>query len=59
MWPQIVFLIIVMVGLILNIIFEGEATEGHFDTINYILKYGFILFILYMGGFFDCFFKTN
>jgi hypothetical protein len=57
MWPQFVILAILFIGLVYNIIYEGEPTEGHFDTINYILKYGFIVFLLYMGGFFDCLFK--
>jgi hypothetical protein len=59
MWPQIVILVIVMIGLIINIINEGEPKDVNFDTMNYIIKYGFILFVLYKGGFFDCFFHAN
>ena len=57
MIPQIIILVILLIGLIVHIINEGEPTEGHFDTMNFILKYGFILIVLYKGGFFDCFFK--
>ena len=57
MWPQIIILVILMIGLVFHIINEGEPTDKHFDTMDYILKYGFILFLLYKGGFFYCFFK--
>jgi len=57
MWTQIVLLVIVMIGLVTSIIYEGESKDTNFDTMNYVLKWGFILFLLYTGGFFDCFFK--
>lgn len=56
MWPQFVLIAILFIGLVFNIVNEGEPTERNFDTMNYIIKYGFIVFLLYMGGFFDCFF---
>ncbi len=56
MWPQIIMLLIVSIGLIISIINEGEPKDSNFDTMNYIIKCGFILFLLYKGGFFDCFF---
>jgi len=57
MWPQITLLVIYLIKLIINIINEGEPRNEHFDTMNQIIRTAFVLFVLYWGGFFDCFFN--
>lgn len=59
MWAQIVFLVIVLAGLVINIMYQDEPTERNFDTMNYIMRWACILFLLYKGGFFNCFFHAG
>jgi hypothetical protein len=59
MWPQITLLVIYLIRLIVNIVRDGEPTNRYFDAMNCIIGLALSLFVLYCGGFFDCFFHAH
>ena len=57
MWPQIVLIVLVAIGMGIEMTKDGQPKTG-----NHSFVYGSIgnlitLTLLYFGGFFDCFFK--
>lgn len=60
MWPQIIVLVIYFIGLVAPIVKQfskkkdnAEKADLLFDLLGRMV----MLSLLYMGGFFDCFFK--
>jgi hypothetical protein len=57
MWPQIVYLILFLIGLGIAIERHGKEKTGKENFLTTFISGIAILYLLYMGHFFDVFFK--
>ena len=57
MIPQIIYLSILFIGLLLAANLHGKPKEGEYNFWTTFLSYIIILTLLFYGGFFDVFFK--
>ena len=57
MIPQIIYLVIIILGTGINLAKHGEQKNDKYNIWTHLLSVVIILFILYKGGFFNCFIK--
>ena len=55
MWPQIIYLSLILLGLGLQIDRHGKPKDGTHNIWVDLFSTGLIMLILYWGGFFDVF----
>lgn len=57
MIPQIIFLSLVLIGLMLNSFMHGKDKTGKYNVFYHLIANLITLSLLYYGGFFNVFFK--